>query len=78
VNRLEQSARRLLKGGFTPAAPPTPRWQLFPAPQAVARTSINCALAVNAVGKRSMSENFMLLNQVLQRMSGASMTEKGG
>jgi hypothetical protein len=25
-----------------------------------------------------MSENFMLLNQVLQRMSGASMTEKGG
>ena len=44
--------------------PPTPRRQLFPAPQAVVRTSINCALAVNAAGKRSMSENFMVLDRV--------------
>ena len=70
VFRLEQSARRLLKGGLFPAVPPTPRWQLFPAPHAVARTSIICALAVNAAGKRIMSENFMVLDRVLREWRG--------
>lgn len=32
--------------------------------QAVTRTLINCVLAVNAAGKRSMSENFMMLDRV--------------
>ncbi len=68
--RLEQSARRLLKGGLFPAVPPTPRWQLFPDPHAAARTSIICALAVNAAGKRSMSENFMVLDRVLRVWGG--------
>jgi hypothetical protein len=66
VFRLEQSARRLLKGSDALAVPPTPRWQLFPDPHAAARTSTNCALAVNAAGKRSMSENFMVLERMLR------------
>lgn len=70
VFRLEQSARRLLKGGDCLAVPPTPRWQLFPDPHAAARTSTNCALADNAAGKRSMSENFMVLDRVLREWGG--------
>jgi hypothetical protein len=70
VFRLEQSARRLLKAGDCLAVPPTPRWQLFPDPHAAARTSTNCALADNAAGKRSTSENFIVLDRVLSGRGG--------
>lgn len=69
VFRLEQSARRLLRAGFSLAAvPPTPRWQLLPGLQfAVARRSSSPLTAdINAAGRMRKMDALMMLSRMLK------------